>query len=194
MFSSCFWGTVSPVFPLPRPHWECNLLQSLWTCLICLFSLRQMLSCLSAAYLVHFPTYLPANSLERIQIGWIKKREVKEETSQRLQEAAAAWDTLFTHAHTVISILTFVGGESIFSLQQASPSHRLLSPSLSLLLCSCCVCLCSLSEAAPHTGALMSRLRATQCRSPISWGVAATLTASEAVRHRTDLQSVGRQL
>ncbi len=165
-----------------------------------------MLPCLSVVYLVHFPIYMPVNSPES---DWIKKREIKEKEEtiarnykqqQQLQyNVRTGYAHTYTHADTVISILTSVRGESLSSLCSRllllialSPSPS-LSLSLSLLLCSSCVC-CALCLKQRHTGALMSRRRATQHRSPISSGAAAALTASEATRHWTDLQSAGRQL
>lgn len=159
-----------------------------------------MLLCLSVVYLVHFPIYMPVNSLES---DWIKKREIKEKEEtiarnykqqQQLQYTVRTGSAhIYTHADTVISILTSVRGESLSSLCSRLLLRIALFPSLSLLLCSCCVC-CALCLKQRHTGALMSRRRATQHRSPISSGAATTLTASEATRHRTDLQSAGRQL
>ena len=127
-------------------------IESSFCCILCIcliyfrvLRLRWILPSLSAVYLVHSQ----GEHSDRV-----KKRVMKEkqEIRQRPQAAAAAWVTsrvythTFTHAHTVIS-LSVGGRECVFSLQQASPSHCLLT--LSLLLCSCCVCLCSLSEAAP---------------------------------------------
>lgn len=76
---------------------------------------------------------------------------------------------MHTHAHAIISVLAFVRGESLPSLCSRVLLLIALSDSLSLslLLCSCCVCY-ALCLKQRHTRALMSRLRATQRRSPIS--------------------------
>lgn len=113
---------------------------------------------------------------------------------QQLQNnVKTSYTHMHTHAHIVISVLAFVRGESLPSLCSRVLLLIALSDSLSLLLCSCCVCY-ALCLKQRHTRALMSRLRATQRRSPISRRAAATLTASEATRRGTDLQSAGRQL
>lgn len=74
-----------------------------------------------------------------------------------------------THMHTQSSLFLLSSGERVCLLSAAGFSFSLLSLtlSLSLLLCSCCVCY-ALCLKQRHTRALMSRLRATQRRSPIS--------------------------
>lgn len=108
----------------------------LWTYQICFRVLcrGRSSSCLSVVH--PFPN-MYACQLAGEDSDWTKrggwKRKPARESKQQQQQLQYDVRTGYAHTDThVICILTSVGGrESVFSLQQASPSHRLLYLSLS---------------------------------------------------------------